>query len=137
MMRLLVLGLLMLVLVAFVLMQRRAVVETAAAGFPVLPFVEQSGDTMPTAYRADLPDRGLAPELSNTAWLNTERPLRLADLRGQVVLLEFWPRSYQRASLASIPPVYSVVAALPGTTLIPIPLGIRDGFQQTGVVLPE
>jgi len=89
-MRLLVLCVLMLLLVAFVLMQRRAVVETAAAGFPVLPFVEQSGGTMPTAYRADLPDRGIAPELSNTAWLNTERPLRLADLRGQVVLLEFW-----------------------------------------------
>jgi len=37
-----------------------------------------------------LPDRGLAPELTNDAWLNTDRPLRLEDLRGKVVLLQFW-----------------------------------------------
>lgn len=33
---------------------------------------------------------GAAPELENTVWLNTDAPLRLADLRGQVVLLEMW-----------------------------------------------
>lgn len=31
-----------------------------------------------------------APELRGTAWLNTERPLILADLRGKLVLLDFW-----------------------------------------------
>jgi hypothetical protein len=30
-----------------------------------------------------------APELSNEVWINS-RPLRLADLRGKVILLEFW-----------------------------------------------
>ena len=30
-----------------------------------------------------------APELSNTSWLNTDRPLRLAELHGRVVLLNF------------------------------------------------
>lgn len=41
---------------------------------------------------AALPDLGEAPELTNTIWLNTpdEQPLRLAGLRGKVVLLDFW-----------------------------------------------
>ncbi|MEO0561328.1 MAG: redoxin domain-containing protein [Chloroflexota bacterium] len=37
-----------------------------------------------------LRNRGPAPELQNNVFLNTETPLRLADLRGSVVLLEFW-----------------------------------------------
>jgi hypothetical protein len=32
-----------------------------------------------------------APEFPpNLEWLNTPRPLRLAELRGKIVLLEFW-----------------------------------------------
>lgn len=33
---------------------------------------------------------GPAPELENEVWINTDQPLRLADLRGQVVLLDMW-----------------------------------------------
>ena len=33
---------------------------------------------------------GTAPELENEVWINTDEPLRLADLQGQVVLLEMW-----------------------------------------------
>ncbi len=32
----------------------------------------------------------MAPELTNTSWLNADRPLRLAELSGRVVLLNFW-----------------------------------------------
>jgi thiol-disulfide isomerase/thioredoxin len=39
---------------------------------------------------ASLPDLGAAPELTNEVWLNVDAPLRLADLRGKVVLLEMW-----------------------------------------------
>ncbi len=42
------------------------------------------------AFRADLPDLGVAAELNNEVWLNTDRPLRLSELRGKVVLLDMW-----------------------------------------------
>jgi hypothetical protein len=41
------------------------------------------------ALAAQLPERGPAPELTNEIWLNSP-PLRLADLCGQVVIVEFW-----------------------------------------------
>lgn len=47
-------------------------------------------DAPPQQVRADLPDLGPAPELSSDVWINTEGPLRLADLRGKVVLLDMW-----------------------------------------------
>ena len=39
---------------------------------------------------ASLPDLGSAPELTNDTWLNVAAPLRLADLRGKVVLIDMW-----------------------------------------------
>ena len=44
----------------------------------------------PAPDRSSLPNLGAAPELYNEVWLNTDEPLRLANLRGQVVLLEMW-----------------------------------------------
>lgn len=38
---------------------------------------------------ASLPNRGAAPELFNETWLNSP-PLKLAELRGKVVLIKFW-----------------------------------------------
>jgi thiol-disulfide isomerase/thioredoxin len=37
-----------------------------------------------------LNDYGPAPEIESLAWLNSDQPLPLASLRGQVVLVEFW-----------------------------------------------
>jgi hypothetical protein len=56
---------------------------TAAGASPIAP-------TNAPGLRADLPDLGEAPELNNEVWLNTERPLRLSDLRGKVVLIDMW-----------------------------------------------
>jgi len=50
--------------------------------------VDSSQET--SSRKVDLPIYGAAPELENQVWLNTDRPLRLADLRGKVVLLEMW-----------------------------------------------
>ena len=36
------------------------------------------------------PDLGVAPELTNDTWLNVDAPLRLAKLRGKVVLIDMW-----------------------------------------------
>ena len=41
-------------------------------------------------YQADLPDLGAAPELNNEVWLNTDQPVRLADVRGKVIVLDMW-----------------------------------------------
>jgi len=46
------------------------------------------GSSMPKL--ASLPDLGPAPELMNDTWLNVPAPLRLADLRGKVVIVEMW-----------------------------------------------
>ena len=54
----------------------------AACAPPALPGVQAPGEA--------LQDLGPAPELGNRVWLNTDAPLRLAMLRGRVVLIDMW-----------------------------------------------
>ena len=50
---------------------------------------EQAAEA-PQPLVAPTENYGPAPEITNEVWLNTDTPLRLADQRGKVVLVEFW-----------------------------------------------
>jgi hypothetical protein len=57
--------------------------QMAMLAAPAGPSPEQS------ALLASLPSLGQPPELYNQVWLNSD-PLKLADLHGKVVIVEFW-----------------------------------------------
>ncbi len=81
-----------------------------------------------TASKTDLPALGRAPDFTGiTAWFNTpgDRPLRMSELRGKVVLVDFWTYSCincQRA-LPHVEAWYNDYK--------------KDGFVVVGVSSPE
>jgi thiol-disulfide isomerase/thioredoxin len=66
---------------------------TTAGEEEAMPVEEIVADQGPTEVQqqllASLPAKGVPPELSNEVWLNSD-PLKLADLHGKVVIVEFW-----------------------------------------------
>ena len=50
----------------------------------------QSQEESAMPKTASLPDFGPAPEFTNDTWLNVDSPLRIADLKGKVVIVEMW-----------------------------------------------
>lgn len=69
----------------FLLLFPLAACSAAASSQPALQDQVSQMDIVP-----DLPILDEAPELVGEVWLNSDLPLRLADLRGQVVLLDMW-----------------------------------------------
>jgi ABC-type uncharacterized transport system auxiliary subunit len=65
----------------------RGAVEETSNPVDELEIHSSSSEAGPAPELANL---GVAPELNNQVWLNSEKALRLADLRGKVVLLEMW-----------------------------------------------
>ncbi|MCB2380005.1 hypothetical protein LGH70_20595 [Hymenobacter sp. BT635] len=53
------------------------------------------------------------------------------------VALEFWPQSLPVYAATELPAVYKAAARQPGTTLLPLPVGLLDGHRQLGIVQPE
>ena len=63
---------------------------TVATPEPEVDKPEPVPASTPIPTVASFPDLGPAPELTNEVWLNVDAPLRLADLRGNVVAIEMW-----------------------------------------------
>jgi cytochrome c biogenesis protein CcdA/thiol-disulfide isomerase/thioredoxin len=83
------------------------------------------GDDMPRTTGADLPDEGPLPSISGaTGWLNG-RPLADADLKGKVVLIDFWTYS-----------CINCIRAIPHIRALQDRYG-KDGLVIIGVHSPE
>ncbi|MBM4048786.1 MAG: hypothetical protein FJ279_27090 [Planctomycetes bacterium] len=66
-------------------MKPQASERLALAALLCLLFLSSCGRGGPKSFLNQSP-----PEVSVAEWLNTDKPLLLKDLKGKVVLLEFW-----------------------------------------------
>lgn len=68
----------------------RSLLSLIFVGFLILSACSPANNTSEKSTLLNLPDLGIAPELTNTVWINTPNPLRLADLKGKVVIIDMW-----------------------------------------------
>ncbi len=66
-----------------------ATAPTTSTPLPTATRVQPTA-TAVAAAAAPAANYGPAPEIDTDVWLNTDQPLRLAELRGKVALIEFW-----------------------------------------------
>ena len=71
------------------LMRYRLLLFCLIAGLLIFAGI-RLGEKNTAATLSSYPDLGPAPELINDTWLNSDQPLRLAGLRGKVVLVDMW-----------------------------------------------
>src|SRR5947207_13016136 len=73
---------------------RRKLILFAVVAVLAIPIAYKVDNRLIKVYAeydaSQVKDRGTAQELTNNQWFNANAPLRLADMRGQVVLLDFW-----------------------------------------------
>jgi thiol-disulfide isomerase/thioredoxin len=62
----------------------------AAGGFALESASRAQAQARNPLLNAPAPPGGPAPAWDNRSWLNTDHPLTLAELKGRVVLLNFW-----------------------------------------------
>lgn len=74
----------------FSLTELAPLLDTLTTDAPPIAIAPTTSAPLEERTVSDLPNFGPAPELTNTVWLNTATSLRLAELRGKVVLLEMW-----------------------------------------------
>lgn len=67
-----------------------SIIESTAASSQIPTTAESSPTMEPTLDLPTLPVIGPAPDFQNDVWINSDKALRLEDLQGKVVLLEFW-----------------------------------------------
>lgn len=78
-----------------------------------------------TAARADLAEGTYAPDIEAKAWLNTDEPISLAELRGMTVVLVFWKGWHQGGE--QVMPLMNLLNSRIGRIRGMFLIGLTDG----------
>ncbi|HZZ78892.1 MAG TPA: thioredoxin-like domain-containing protein [Gemmataceae bacterium] len=98
-----------------------AVALSAVIGFSVYMLTQAASADAPGArltLAAQDRERPEAPDLvGGVAWLNTEKPIKLADLKGRIVILDFWTLCCINC-IHTLPDLAKIEARYPGVVVV-------------------